>query len=63
MRSPAVLKLIESLDAFVDHEAAFEEYLYKEEADATAEKYELRRRAFHRIHPKVCMETAERCWN
>lgn len=25
MKSPAMLKLIESLDAFVDHEAAFQE--------------------------------------
>jgi hypothetical protein len=63
MRSPAVLKLVESLDAFIDHEPVFEEYLYKEEADAIAEKCELRRRAFHRIHPKVCIEAVGRCWN
>lgn len=52
MKSPAVLKLIESLDAFVDHQAAFEEYLNQEEADEIADGYELRRRSCHRVHPK-----------
>lgn len=55
MKSPAVLKLIESLDAFVDHQAAFEEYLNQEEADEIADGYELRRRSCHRVHPKVCI--------
>lgn len=53
MKSPAMLKLIESLDAFVDHEAAFEEYLHQEDTDETAEMYELRRHPCHRVHPKV----------
>ena len=55
MKSPAVMKLIDSLDAFVDHEAAFEEYLHQEEADETADICELRRRTCHRVHPKVCI--------
>ncbi|KAF9461057.1 hypothetical protein BDZ94DRAFT_855912 [Collybia nuda] len=52
MKSPAVLKLVESLDAFVDHEGAFQEYLRDQEAETTASVLGLCLRAWHRIHPK-----------
>lgn len=42
-----------SLDAFVDHEAAFLRYLEGQEADTTALSLGLSVRQVHSVHPKV----------
>lgn len=53
MKSPEILRLVESLDAFVDHEGAFQQYLREQGAETTANMLGLRLRAWNRIHPKV----------
>jgi hypothetical protein len=59
MKSPAVLRLVESLDAFVDHEVAFQEYLHEQGAETIATMAGMRLRAWHRVHPKVCHRIVE----
>ncbi|KAL0066987.1 hypothetical protein AAF712_005976 [Marasmius tenuissimus] len=55
LRSPKLLRMIESLDAFCDHDQAFQEYLKAQNmntpSDSEALGVELRRQ--HRVHPKV----------
>ncbi|RDB16003.1 hypothetical protein Hypma_003582 [Hypsizygus marmoreus] len=51
-KSPAVMRLIQSLDAFIDHEEAFQEYLRSQHAGETAERLGLRLRGFNRINSK-----------
>ncbi|KAJ8091751.1 hypothetical protein PM082_020986 [Marasmius tenuissimus] len=54
LRSPKLLRMIESLDAFCDHDQAFQEYLKAQNmntpSDSEALGVELRRQ--HRVHPK-----------
>ncbi|KAJ3503592.1 hypothetical protein NLJ89_g8363 [Agrocybe chaxingu] len=50
--SPSVARLMASLDAFVDHEEAFLDYLEAQEAQATAANLGLILREVHSIHPK-----------
>ncbi|TFK68751.1 hypothetical protein BDN72DRAFT_654328 [Pluteus cervinus] len=52
MHSPALIRLIESLDAFVDHEASFLDYLQEHEADFGLNKANLQVRKYHKVHPK-----------
>jgi len=60
MKSTAVLKLIESLGVFIDHEVASEEYLRRKGADKIADSCKLRRRICHQIYPKVCTNAVGR---
>lgn len=53
--SPEIIMLVNSLDAFVDHEDAFQRYLHDQEVEDTANTLGLRLRVWHRIHPKVCV--------
>jgi hypothetical protein len=53
VRSPALFRLCESLDAFHDNEAAFQEYLDDQEAQTSAEAFDLRVRSTLRVYPKV----------
>ena len=51
-------RLIESLDAFVDHGEAFHKYLLTQElneGEVTVEDLELRLRTHNRVHPKVSL--------
>ncbi|KAJ7233102.1 hypothetical protein C8J57DRAFT_1196085 [Mycena rebaudengoi] len=52
VRSPALFRLCESLDAFHDNEAAFQEYLDDQEAQTSAEAFDLRVRSTLRVYPK-----------
>ncbi|KAG5651573.1 hypothetical protein H0H81_008221 [Sphagnurus paluster] len=52
-KSPTVTRLIDSLDAFADHEGPFREYLRVERAEFSAQAHGLRIRKNNRIHPKV----------
>lgn len=45
-----------SLDAFVDHEDAFLQYLQNEEAEVIGISLGIRLRETHRVHPKVRLE-------
>ncbi|KAF8074569.1 hypothetical protein FPV67DRAFT_1605325 [Lyophyllum atratum] len=51
-KSPALIRLLASLDAFVDHEDAFQEYLRRQRAEAAAKELGLRIRRRNRVHPK-----------
>ncbi|KAF5385773.1 hypothetical protein D9615_002203 [Tricholomella constricta] len=51
-KSPAVIRLLESLDAFVDHEDAFQEYLRVQRAEVAANDLGLRIRRCNRVYPK-----------
>jgi hypothetical protein len=46
-----------SLDAFVDHEDAFLQYLRNEEVEVTGASLGICLRETHRVHPKVRQET------
>lgn len=48
--------MIESVDAFYDHEPAFRRYLQEHDMDVTTAALGLRRREAHTIHPKVRYE-------
>ncbi|KAF5316696.1 hypothetical protein D9619_006506 [Psilocybe cf. subviscida] len=50
--APSLARLMASLDAFVDHERAFQEYLDAQEIDSAGESLGLRRRKFHCVHAK-----------
>ncbi|KAK1226941.1 hypothetical protein PQX77_010074 [Marasmius sp. AFHP31] len=55
LRSPKLLRMIESLDAFYDHDQAFQEYLKAQNMNPPSDSeafhgLELRRQ--HRVHPK-----------
>ncbi|KAK0238484.1 hypothetical protein EDD85DRAFT_826999 [Armillaria nabsnona] len=52
LRSPLLLHMIESVDAFYDHEPAFRRYLQEHDMDVTTAALGLRRREAHTIHPK-----------
>ncbi|KAF7317650.1 DUF4470 domain-containing protein [Mycena kentingensis (nom. inval.)] len=52
LRSPALLRIVESLDAFHDNETAFQEYLVEEDTDRSAAAFDLQLRTTHRVHPK-----------
>ncbi|KAF9267140.1 hypothetical protein L218DRAFT_856897 [Marasmius fiardii PR-910] len=52
LRSPKVLRMIESLDAFYDHDEAFHEFLKEQKMDAVLQSCGLELRSQHRIHPK-----------
>ncbi|KAF9063960.1 hypothetical protein BDP27DRAFT_1384839 [Rhodocollybia butyracea] len=52
LRSPALLRLIESLDAFYDHDDVFHELLVYEHANSAAAAVHLHLRPRHKIHPK-----------
>ncbi|PPQ65509.1 hypothetical protein CVT24_010805 [Panaeolus cyanescens] len=51
-QSPSVLRLISSLDAFIDHEDAFMQYLGSQDAISTAENLGLSLHKVNRVHPK-----------
>ncbi|KAF5384654.1 hypothetical protein D9757_007445 [Collybiopsis confluens] len=52
LRSPALLKLVESLDAFYDHDEVFQEFLEDERVAEGAARLSLCRRIKNRIHSK-----------
>ncbi|KAJ6580854.1 hypothetical protein B0H19DRAFT_1369334 [Mycena capillaripes] len=52
LRSPALFRIFESLDAFHDNETAFREYLNDQDTDSAAAAYDLQLRSTHRVHPK-----------
>ncbi|KAJ3820809.1 hypothetical protein F5880DRAFT_908199 [Lentinula raphanica] len=52
LRSPALLRLIESLDAFYDHDHFFHDFLSTENTDSIAAALDLQLRPQHRIHPR-----------
>ncbi|KAG6901283.1 hypothetical protein C0995_014251 [Termitomyces sp. Mi166 len=51
-KSPTLMRLLESLDAFVDHGKAFREYLCAEQVDVTSKDLGLRVRRCNRVNPK-----------
>ncbi|KAF9554967.1 hypothetical protein CPC08DRAFT_671595 [Agrocybe pediades] len=51
-QAPSLVRLMASLDAFVDHEATFLQYLDAHEVQETAASLGLRLRQDHLIHPK-----------
>ncbi|KAF8211095.1 hypothetical protein K438DRAFT_1752810 [Mycena galopus ATCC 62051] len=53
LRSPALFRIVESLDAFHDNEPAFQEYLNDQDAERSAAAFDLQLRPTHRVHPKV----------
>ncbi|KAJ7173458.1 hypothetical protein C8R46DRAFT_115452 [Mycena filopes] len=52
LRSPALFRIFESLDAFHDNEAAFQEYLADQDVEESAAAFDLQMRTAHRVHPK-----------
>ncbi|KAJ4470184.1 hypothetical protein J3R30DRAFT_3301570 [Lentinula aciculospora] len=52
LRSPALLRLVESLDAFYDHDDILREFLEAENTGPAAASFDLRLRPLHRVHPK-----------
>lgn len=57
-QSPSLARLMSSLDAFVDHEDAFLQYLRSQDAEVTGASLGIRLRNIHRVHPKVRQETS-----
>lgn len=55
LRSPALFRIFESLDAFSENEDAFRDYLRDQDTDSSAAAFDLRLRAAHRVHPKVIL--------
>lgn len=53
LRSPALFRIFESLDAFHDNEPAFQEFLNDQDADRSAVAFDLQLRPKHRVIPKV----------
>ncbi|KDR67698.1 hypothetical protein GALMADRAFT_1073578 [Galerina marginata CBS 339.88] len=51
-QAPSLVRLMASLDAFVDHEAAFLQYLEAQEAQGTGASLGLALREAHCVHPK-----------
>ncbi|KAJ7230408.1 hypothetical protein GGX14DRAFT_583140 [Mycena pura] len=52
LRSPALFRIFDSLDAFYDNESVFQEYLNDQDADRSAAAFNLQLRTTHRVHPK-----------
>ncbi|KAG6839948.1 hypothetical protein C0991_010143 [Blastosporella zonata] len=52
-KSPSIIRLLESLDAFIDHEEAFRGYLGAGQVQVAAKEVGLRVRHCNRINPKV----------
>ncbi|KAJ3878463.1 hypothetical protein F5051DRAFT_230379 [Lentinula edodes] len=52
LRSPALLRLIESLDAFYDHDDIFQEFLDAGNTGPIAAAFDLGLRPHHKVHPK-----------
>ncbi|KAG5338829.1 hypothetical protein C0989_006060 [Termitomyces sp. Mn162] len=52
-KSPALMRLLESLDAFIDHAKAFREYLCAEQVDMIAKDLGLRVRQYNHVNSKV----------
>ncbi|KAJ3801075.1 hypothetical protein GGU11DRAFT_286187 [Lentinula aff. detonsa] len=52
LRSPALLRLIESLDAFYDHDGIFHEFLAAQNTESAAAAFGLGLRPRNLIHPK-----------
>ncbi|KAK2465500.1 hypothetical protein APHAL10511_002392 [Amanita phalloides] len=51
-RSPVLSRLVHSLDAFLDHERSFQEFLTEQGLQPALDKSGLRLRSTHRVHPK-----------
>ncbi|KAF8159889.1 hypothetical protein B0H34DRAFT_705229 [Crassisporium funariophilum] len=51
-QTPSLVQLMSSLDAFVDHEEAFSQYLRTQEAEATGASLGLRLRQTNHVHSK-----------
>ncbi|KAF8624019.1 hypothetical protein AX17_007225 [Amanita inopinata Kibby_2008] len=63
IRSPVLSRLIHSLDAFLDHENAFQEFLRQHGIEGVLKTSGLRLRSTHKVHPKrygVCLESANK---
>ncbi|KAF7309412.1 DUF4470 domain-containing protein [Mycena indigotica] len=52
LRSPALLRVFESLDACHDNESIFQEYLDDQDVDRSAAAFDLQQRTTHRVYPK-----------
>jgi hypothetical protein len=53
LRSPALFRIFESLDAWTENEGAFQDYLSDQDTDGSAAALDLRLRDTHQVHPKV----------
>ncbi|KAM6496746.1 hypothetical protein JOM56_007219 [Amanita muscaria] len=53
IRSPMLSRLVHSLDAFLDHESAFQEYLHHQELESALKGSSLQLRSMHKIHSKA----------
>ncbi|KAF7371104.1 DUF4470 domain-containing protein [Mycena sanguinolenta] len=51
-RSPALFRIVESLEAFHDNESAFQDYLSDQNTEESAAAFDLQLRSTHRVHPK-----------
>ncbi|KAJ7609039.1 hypothetical protein FB45DRAFT_945186 [Roridomyces roridus] len=52
LRSPALFRIFDSLDAFSENEDAFQDYLRDQDVDESVAAFDLRLRTKHRVHPK-----------
>ncbi|KAJ6568386.1 hypothetical protein DFH09DRAFT_918084 [Mycena vulgaris] len=52
LRSPALFRIFESLDAWTENEGAFQDYLTDQDADRSAAAFDLQLRATHQVHSK-----------
>ncbi|KAF8621874.1 hypothetical protein AX15_007432 [Amanita polypyramis BW_CC] len=52
LRSPMLSRLVHSLDAFLDHERSFQDYLNQQGMQSVLDKTGLQLRNMHRVHPK-----------
>lgn len=54
LRSPVLSRLVYSLDAFLDHERSFQEFLIQQGMQAAMVNSGLRLRNTHKVHAKAC---------
>ncbi|KAJ7483326.1 hypothetical protein FB451DRAFT_1439130 [Mycena latifolia] len=52
LRSPALFRIFESLDAWTENEGAFQDYLSDQDCDGSAAAFDLQLRTAHQVHPK-----------
>jgi len=55
LRSPVLSRLVYSLDAFLDHERSFQEFLLQQGMESALSQSGLRLRNTHKVHAKACI--------
>lgn len=55
LRSPVLSRLVYSLDAFLDHERSFQEFLFQQGMQSAMVNSGLRLRNTHKVHAKACI--------